>query len=118
MLQKRNPGLAGTLRESVVFQQHALDANGDRLGPWTDDFEAPERLVARTRGEEVLSQRIAGTQPVEITLRLDRFSARVDTDWRAVWLGWPFEITAVAVDELAATVTLLAVRAREVEAAI
>ena len=118
MLQKRQPGLSGVLRESVTLQQHALDLNGDRLGPWTDIFAAPARVVAKTRGEEVLNQRIAGTQPVEITLRLDRFSAQVDTDWRAVWLGWPFEITAVAVDELASVVTLLAVRAREVEAAI
>ena len=117
MLQKRQPGLAGTLRESVVFQQHALDLNGDRLGPWVDVFAAPSRVVARTRGEEVLQQRIAGTQPVEITLRLDRLSAELDTDWRAVWLGWPYEITAVAVDELAATMSLLAVRSRETETA-
>jgi hypothetical protein len=118
MLQKRNPALAGTLRESVIFQQHALDLNGDRLGAWTDIFAAPARVVAKTRGEQVLQERIAGTQPVEITLRLDRFSATLDTDWRAVWLGWPFEITAIAVDELAATVSLLAVRAREVENAL
>ena len=117
MLQKRQPGLAGVLRESVTLQQHGLDANGDRLGPWTDIFAAPARVIARTRGEEVLQQRIAGTQPVEVTLRLDRFSAAVDTDWRVVWLGWPFEVTAVAVDELAATVTVLAVRARETEVA-
>lgn len=118
MLQKRQPALAGLLRESVVFQQHALDGNGDRLGPWTDEFAAPARVLARTQGETVLAQRVAGTQPVEVTLRLDRFSARVDTDWRMVWLGWPFEITAVAVDELAATVTLIALRAREVEAVL
>jgi head-tail adaptor len=117
MMQKRQPGLAGTLRESVILQQHALDVNGDRLGPWQDVFATPARVVARTRGEQVLEQRLAGTQPVEVTVRLDRFSAQVDTDWRLVWLNWPFEITAVAVDELAATLTLLAVRAREVEAA-
>ena len=117
MLQKRQPALAGLLRESVTLQRHAVDANGDRLGPWQDIFAAPARVVAKTSGEAVLAQRIAGTQPVEITLRLDRFSALVDTDWRLVWLDWPFEITAVAVDELAATVTLLALRAREIETA-
>jgi head-tail adaptor len=115
MLQKRQPGLAGVLRETVTLQQHALDANGDRLGPWTDMFAAPARVLARTQGEQVLQQRVAGTQPIEITLRLDRFSALIDTDWRVVWLGWPFEITAVAVDELASIVTLVALRAREVE---
>jgi hypothetical protein len=117
MLQKRNPGLAGTLRESVIFQRHALDANGDRLGAWQDIFAAPARVIARTRGEQVLQERLAGTQPVEITLRLDRFSALLDTEWRAVWLGWPFDITAIAVDELASTVSILAVRAREIETA-
>jgi hypothetical protein len=117
MLQKRQPALAGLLRESVTFQQHALDANGDLLGPWTDQFAAPARVAAQVRGEQALQQRIAGVQPIEITLRLDSYSARLDTDWRAVWLNWPFEITALAVDELGATVTLLAVRAREVESA-
>jgi hypothetical protein len=118
MLQKRQPALSGLLRESVVFQQHALDLNGDRLGPWTDDFATPARVVMRTQGEVVLQQRVAGQQPVEVTVRLDRFSARLDTDWRMVWLGWPYEITAIAVDELAATVTLIALRAREVEAVV
>jgi head-tail adaptor len=118
MLQKRQPALAGLLRESVTLQQHALDLNGDRLGPWTDIFATPARVVMRTQGEVVLQQRLAGQQPVEVTVRLDRFSAQVDTDWRIVWLGWPYEITAIAVDELAATVTLLAVRARETESAL
>ena len=112
MLQKRAPALAGLLRESVTLQRRTLDANGDRLGAWADEFSAPARILARTAGEAVLAQRLAGVQPVEVTLRLDRFSAAVDTDWRLVWLGWNFGITAVAVDELAAVVTLLAVRLR------
>jgi Phage head-tail joining protein len=117
MLQKRQPALAGLLRETVTFQQHALDANGDRLGPWTDVFAAQARVVMQTRAEGVLQQRVAGVQPVEVTLRLDLNSAQVDTDWRLVWLNWPFEITAVAMDELGAAVSILAVRAREVETA-
>jgi hypothetical protein len=112
MLQKRLPQLAGLLRESVTLQRRALDANGDRLGPWVDEFAAPARVLARTSGEAVLEQRIAGVQPVEITLRLDRFSAAVDTDWRLVWLGWNFGITAITVDELGAVVSILAVRSR------
>jgi head-tail adaptor len=112
MLQKRQPALAGLLRESVTLQRRTLDANGDRLGAWADEFAAPARVLARTSGEAVLAQRIAGVQPVEVTLRLDRLSAAVDTDWRLVWLGWNFGITTVAVDELAALVVLLAVRSR------
>jgi head-tail adaptor len=112
MLQRRSPALAGLLRESVTLQLRGLDVNGDRLGPWQDQFAAPARVLSRTSGEVVLAQRIAGTQPVEVTLRLDRFSALIDTEWRLVWLDWPFQITAVAVDEVAQAVTLLAVRSR------
>jgi hypothetical protein len=80
-------------------------------------FDLPARVVAQTRGEQVLQQRIAGVQPVQVTLRLDLLSAQIDTDWRMVWLNWPFEITAVAVDELGVSVALLAVRARDVVSA-
>jgi hypothetical protein len=113
MLQKRQPKLAGLLRESVTLQRRALDANGDRLGPWQDEFAAPARVLNRTQGEAVLDQRIAGIQPVEVTLRLDRFSALIETDWRLVWLGWNFGITALAVDELAQAVSLVALRSRD-----
>jgi hypothetical protein len=113
MLQKRAPLLAGLLRETVTLQRRTLDLNGDRLGPWADEFASPARVLHRTAGEAVLAQRLAGVQPVEVTLRLNAFSAAVDTDWRLVWLGWDFGITAVAVDELAAVVTLLAVRVRD-----
>jgi hypothetical protein len=113
VLQKRQPALAGLLRESITLQRRGLDVNADRLGPWEDEFATPARVLSRTSGEAVLAQRVAGVQPVEVTLRLDRFSARIDTDWRLLWLGWPFGITAVAVDELAAVVTLMAVRSRD-----
>ena len=113
MLQRRSPALAGTLRERVTLQRRAADANGDPLGPWEDQFVSPARVLARTQGEVVLESRIAGVQPVEVTLRLDRQTALIDTDWRLLFLGWPFGVTAVAVDELAAIVTLLAVRSRD-----
>lgn len=115
LIQKREPGLSGLLREMVRFQQHALDTNGDRLGPWTDAFTLPARVIAQTRGEAILQQRIAGVQPVMITVRLDTYSAQIDTDWRAVWLAWPYEITAVAMDELGQLLSIQATRAREVE---
>ena len=113
MLQKRAPKLAGLLRESVTLQRRALDVNGDRLGPWTDEFAGPARVLNRTQGEAVIAQRIAGVQPVEVTMRLDRFTAQIDTDWRLLWLGWAFGITALAVDELAQIVVLMAVRSRD-----
>jgi hypothetical protein len=115
MLQKRQPALAGTLREIVTLRRQAQDANGDRLGGWVAVFDAPARVVSKTRGEAVLQQRIAGVQPVEVTLRLDLLTAAIDTDWRLGWLGWDFEITAVAVDELAASVSLLATQARDTD---
>ena len=115
MLQKRQPALAKGCSRAVTFQQLPRSAWRRPAWSWAGGFATPARVLARTRGEEVLAQRVAGTQPVEVTIRLDRFSAQVDTDWRLVWLGWPFEITAIAVDELAAVVTLIAVRSREVE---
>lgn len=113
MLQKRNPKLAGALRDSVTLQRRAKDPNGDRLGAWEDVFATAARVLARTSGEAVLAQRIAGVQPVEVTMRLNAWSALVDTDWRLMWLGWPFEITAVAVDELTSVAVVLAVRTRD-----
>ena len=112
MLQKRQPALAGTLRETVTLQKRTLDANSDPLGPWLDQFAAPARVLSRTAGETVLASRIAGVQPVEVWVRLDRFSALIETDWRLVWLGWNFGITAIAVDEVQALVILMAVRSR------
>jgi head-tail adaptor len=112
MLQKRTRALAGLLRESVTLQQRTLDTNGDPLGPWADIFAAPARVLSKTSGETVLAQRVTGVQPIEITLRLDRFSALIDTDWRLIWLGWPFEITAIAPDEVQALLILMAVRSR------
>lgn len=112
MLQRRSPALAGLLRETVTLQSRSLDGNGDALGQWVDEFAAPARVLPRTSGETVLEQRLAGVQPVEVTLRLDRFSANVDTDWRFVWLGWNFEITAVTADELQAVVILVGARSR------
>lgn len=121
MLQKRNSGLAGTLREQVTLQKRGPDVNGDPLGPWADQFVVPARVLARVGsnrvpargvGEEIVNQRIEGIQPVEVTMRLNAATALIDTDWRLVWLGWNFDITAVAVDELASIVSLMAVRYR------
>jgi hypothetical protein len=112
MLQKRNRALAGLLRESVILQRRSPDVNGDPLGPWIDVFAAPARVLSKTSGETIEAQRIAGVQPIEITLRLDRFSALIDTDWRLEWLGWTFGITAISVDEVQAAVVLTAVRSR------
>jgi len=112
MLQKRNRALAGLLRESVTLQRRSLDVNGDPLGPWIDIFATPARVLSRTAGEAVAAQRVTGVQPVEVTLRLDRYSALIDTDWRLMWLGWPFEITTVAPDEVQALLVLMAVRSR------
>jgi hypothetical protein len=110
MLQKRAPALAGTLRETVTFQRRAADAAGDRSGAWADEFAAPARVQTKTAGETVLAQRIAGVHLVDVTLRLDHASATIDTDWRLVWNGWEFQITSIAVDELARVVSILAAR--------
>jgi hypothetical protein len=117
VLQKRNPGIAGTLRQSVTLQRRGADANGDPLGDWQDVFTAPARVTAQPirraqQGEIVSDDRRVGEQPIEITLRLTLDSAVIDTDWRVVWAGWAFDITVMSVDELLAVVTLFGIRSR------
>jgi hypothetical protein len=117
VLQKRQPALAGTLRQSVTLQQRALDANGDPLGAWADVFTAAARVLAQPirraqQGEIISDERRVGVQPIEITMRLDLNTATIDTDWRVVWLGWAFDITVMSVDETMAVVSIFAIRSR------
>lgn len=90
---------AGQRRERVTFQQRGADANGDRLGPWEDGFVRSARVVARTRGETALQQRLQGLQPVEVTILRDSASRAVTPAWRMLWNGAPYNIQAVAPTE-------------------
>lgn len=117
MLQKRDPALAGQLRQTVTLQQRSDDLNGDPLGPWVDVFTSAARVVAQPikraqQGEIVSDERRVGIQPIEVTMRLDLNTATIDSDWRVVWLGWAFDITVMQVDELLTMVTVFGIRSR------
>lgn len=117
MLQKREPALAGTLRQTVTLQSRTLDINGDPLGPWQDMFTTAARVIAQPikraqQGEVVSNERRVGVQPIEVTMRLDLNTAQIDSDWRVVWLGWAFDITVMAVDEMLSVVTVFGIRSR------
>jgi hypothetical protein len=117
VLQKREPGIAGLLRQTVTLQQRTLNLNGDPLGPWQDMFTSPARVIAQPikraqQGEVVSNDRRVGVQPIEVTMRLNLQTALIDSDWRVVWLGWAFDITVMAVDEILSTVTVFGIRSR------
>jgi len=67
MLQKRNPGLAGLLRESVTFQRRALDANGDVVGT-SQDASGMYRAFLWRRGAmiEVKARIESGHEPLDV----------------------------------------------------
>jgi hypothetical protein len=76
---------AADLRERFRFERRAVDGNGDRLGAWgADAFERSAAPKWLNGGEGVLQQRLAGTQPVILTVRYDSKTRAVDGTWRAV----------------------------------
>lgn len=77
------PG-AGRLRDRITFQQRGLDANGDPLGPWADVVTVSVELIWLRGGEAVMDQRLAGRQPVVITVRDFAETRLIDNSWRAV----------------------------------
>lgn len=101
---------AGQRRERVTFQQRGLDDNGDRLGDWdvAGGFVRSARVVARTRGEVALQQRLQGLQPVEVTVLRDSRTRELTTAWRVLWNGTPYNIQAVAPTEDRREIQLLA----------
>jgi head-tail adaptor len=117
VVKKRNLGLAGSLAQTVTLQQRTNDLNGDPLGAWQDVFTTPARVIAQPikraqQGEIISNDRRVGVQPIEVTMRLDLQTAQIDSDWRIVWLGWAFDVTVMAVDELLTIVTVFGIRSR------
>lgn len=100
---------AGQLRERVRFQQRTLDANDDRLGPWDPDgLPVRARVQALKGSEPVLQQRLLGLQPVAVTIRRSRASAAIDTGWRMLWNGQPYNLKTVVPDESRVWIEILA----------
>jgi hypothetical protein len=109
---------AGEKRGRLRFEQRGFDDNGDRLGPWdaAGGFEASARIVALKGSETALGQRLAGSQPVAITVWSTPKTRLLTNAWRAVDLQSPdpaaplvYNLTAVVRDERGRGVEILGV---------
>lgn len=72
---------AGQLDRSVTFRQRAAGSNGARTGAFADVVTRAARVSPRLGGEGVLAARMAGQQPVIITVRRDATTETVDNAW-------------------------------------
>lgn len=76
---------AGELRERVAFEYRAAvdDGYGNEVsGDWTLGFRCAARIKPLRGGESVQAARLAGKQPVAITVRVSSNTRAVTTDWR------------------------------------
>lgn len=78
---------AADLRERVAFQRRALvdDGFGNEVaGDWTEVFRESARIKPARGAETIQAARLAGKQPVVITVRSSSNTRQVTTEWRAV----------------------------------
>lgn len=77
---------AGSLKEELRFESPtpADDGAGNYTEGWTPEFERSARVRPLKGGESVLAARLAGTQPVIITVRRDTQTRGIGSEWRAV----------------------------------
>lgn len=76
---------AGELRERVAFEQRAVVDDGygnDTAGEFAEAFRVAARIKPARGGETIQAERLAGRQPVVITVRCSNATRRVTTDWR------------------------------------
>ena len=77
---------AGTLRERVTFEKRnepVDDGYGNVLEAWGDSFTVAARIMPLKSGEEVIASRLAGRQPVLITVRRSIATLGLTTECRA-----------------------------------
>ena len=78
------PG-AGDLTERWIFQQRAVDANGDRLDGWEQPGHTVWTSVLWLRGTEAVMQgRLTGVQPIVLTVRASLLTRQITPSWRAI----------------------------------
>lgn len=104
---------AGQLDRRVQLQRRAETANGVRDGDWATVVTRDARIQPLKGGEAVQAARLAGRQPVVITVYRDSLTKTADNAWRAVderdaTLIW--DITSKIVSEDLVWVELLAVQ--------
>lgn len=93
------------LRERVAFDklgEAASDPLGNVQTTWSEQFVTAARITPRLGGESVMASRLAGRQPVVITVRSSPSTKLISSDWRArdVRSGKVYNVRAIAnVDE-------------------
>lgn len=87
---------AGRLSARVAFDARADadDGHGNRVGAWQERFVVSARVVPRIGGESVVGARLAGVQPLEITVRASPQTRAIGSDWRVRHGGETYLITA------------------------
>ena len=76
---------AGDLRERVAFEKRATadDGYGNPVsGDWVEQFRAAAKIKPARGGESIQAARLAGKQPVLITVRSSSNTRTVKTEWR------------------------------------
>lgn len=79
---------AGLLRERIAFSERevgvsAADGYGNFEGGWGYRFTVAARKRYLRGGEQVIGQRLQGTQPILLTVRASSDTRRITADWRA-----------------------------------
>jgi head-tail adaptor len=107
------PG-AGALNKRLRFEKRpavADDGYGNVEGEWTAQFTCAARIAPLRGSETVIGQRLAGVQPVIISIRSSGQSRAVEPNWRAVdtRLGTIYNLRAGAnFDERNAMIDIIA----------
>lgn len=76
---------ANDLRARVTFAARVVisDEYGATTGTWQDRFTVRCRIWPRLGGEAVIAARLAGTQPVTITVRESPDTRTIRPEWKA-----------------------------------
>lgn len=76
---------AGELRQRVTFSvpNENTDDYGNVTTGWVDKFTVAANITPRLGGETVQAARLAGRQPVVITVRASPDTRTIRTDWKA-----------------------------------
>lgn len=76
---------AGELKELIAFdaRSEAETSYGVTIGEWDEQFRVASGFTYLQGGEDVMAQRIQGTQPIVIKVRDSYDTRQITTEWRA-----------------------------------
>jgi head-tail adaptor len=76
---------ARQLRDRVAFEarESVISALGSAEGAFVERFSCAAEIRAKLGGEAVTAARLAGEQPVAVTVRMTEATLEITTDWRA-----------------------------------